>query len=645
MTELHEKKGPIAWMAKNPVAANLLMLFLILGGILTSFRIKQEVFPELELDMVQILVPYPGASPEEVEKGIIKAIEEEVRGLDGVERVTATASEGFGSVIVELLLGTDANKALQDVKNAVDRIVTFPELIERPRVSLLSQRRAAISLMVYGDLEEGALRRLAEQVRAELLAHDGITLVDLAGVRPLEIHIEIPQETLRKYNLTLGDVAAKVRRTALELPGGGVKTQGGEILLRLAERRDAGADFASIPILSDQDGTEVLLGNIARIVDGFRDTDEASSFNGKPAAQVVVYRTGDQTPIEVADIVKEYIKRLEKTLPEGAGVSIWRDWSDIYRQRLSLLLRNAYLGLVLVLVLLGLFLEVRLAFWVTMGIPTSFLGAMLLLPGYDISINMISMFAFIMTLGMVVDDAIVVGENVYEMRQRGVSGVAAAIAGDVFDSHKHGGVHADVLCSRGNGQDFPSDPGRCGVGVLHLAGGVPVHPAGAPQASAQACAARRDGGPWARARAAGPRHAMVHRPRLRARAALCPALALRYHGHRGCRAGHGARVLHERPDRVSFHAAGRVGVHRGACGAALRLAVAENQGGREAAQDSRPGRARAARRRRHHKGHLLAGHGSHCVGGGFSGAGGCARYHGNKICGAVARSNRRRARH
>ena len=416
-------------MAKKPVAANLLMVFLILGGILTSLKIKQEVFPELELDVVQILVPYPGASPEEVEKGIIKAIEEEVRGLDGIERVTATASEGFGSVIVELLLGTNANKALQDVKNAVDRIVTFPEHIERPRVSLLSQRQAAISLMVYGDLEEGALRRLAEQVRDELLAHDGITLVDLTGVRPLEIHIEIPQETLRRYNLTLGDVAAKVRRAAVELPGGGVKTQGGEILLRLAERRDAAMEFANIPIVSAPDGTEVLLGNIARIVDGFRDTDEASSFNGKPAAKLMVHRTGDQTPIEVADIVKEYIKRLNKALPEGAGVAIRRDWSDIYRQRLSLLLRNAYLGLVLVLVLLGLFLEVRLAFWVTMGIPTSFLGAMLLLPGYDISINMISMFAFIMSLGLVVDDAIVVGENIYEMRQRGVSGSAAAIAG------------------------------------------------------------------------------------------------------------------------------------------------------------------------------------------------------------------------
>lgn len=429
MTELHEKKGPIAWMAKNPVAANLLMVFLILGGFLTSLRIKQEVFPDLSLEVVQIVVPYPGASPEEVEKGIIKVVEEEVRGLDGIERVTATASEGFGSILVKLLVGTDENKALQDVKNAVDRIVTFPEDAERPQVSLLSRRREAISLVVYGDLEEGALRRLAEQIRDELLAHEGITLVDLTGVRPLEIHVEIPQETLRKYKLTLGEVAAKIRRTALELPGGGVKTQGGEILLRLAERRDTGADFASIPILSDQDGTEVLLGDIAKIVDGFRETDEASSFNGKPAAKLMVYRTGDQTPIEVADIVKEYTKRVDETLPEGAGIAIWRDWSDVYRQRLSLLLRNACLGLVLVMVLLGMFLEVRLAFWVTMGIPTSFLGAMLLLPGYDISMNMISMFAFIMSLGMVVDDAIVVGENIYEMRQRGVSGAAAAIAG------------------------------------------------------------------------------------------------------------------------------------------------------------------------------------------------------------------------
>jgi len=429
MNDLPKEKGAIAWMARNAVAANLVMATLIIGGLITWMNIKREVFPEFELDMIQILVPYPGASPAEVEQGVILAVEEAVRGLDGVKRVRSRAFEGSGVVQVELLLGSDANKASQDVKNAIDRIRSFPEDAERPIVSLLTNRLEVIALAIYGDQEERLLRKLAERARDELLQLPEITIVELAGARPLEISIEVAQADLRTYGFTLEGIAWEVARAAVELPGGGVKTAAGEVLLRTAERRDFGAEFADIPLLSTADGTEVRLGDIASIVDGFEDTDEAAFYNGKPAVMLKVFRTGEQTPTDIAQIVHQYIAELQAWLPPEVNVAIAQDFSEIYRDRIRLLLRNAAMGLVLVMGILGLFLQVRLAFWVTMGIPISMLGALLLMPGLDVSINMISLFAFITTLGIVVDDAIIVGENVFEMRQRGMPFLQASIVG------------------------------------------------------------------------------------------------------------------------------------------------------------------------------------------------------------------------
>ncbi len=424
-----QAKGPIAWMAKNHVAANLLMVFLVAGGLFIGSGVKQEVFPEVALDRVSIMVPYPGAGPEEVEKGIILPIEEAVRGLDGVKRVTASAAEGVGTVVVELLLGANGDKLLQDVKNAVDRIVSFPQDAERPIVSLLEARNEVISVLVYGKVKETLLRDAAEYVRDELLLNKGITQVELAGVRPLEISIEVPQRKLRAYGLTLEDIARKVGRSALEIPGGEVKTPGGNVLLRLEERRDWGRQFADIPLVSKPDGTDVTVGDVAKIVDGFADTDQATYFNGEPAVQVKVFRVGEQTPLEVAALAKKTVARLRSKLPPGVKVATFMDWSRIFRERMDLLLRNARLGLILVMLLLGLFMEVRLAFWVTLGIPVSFLGSLIFLPAMGVSINMISLFAFIVTLGIVVDDAIVVGENVYELRQKGMPFLEAAALG------------------------------------------------------------------------------------------------------------------------------------------------------------------------------------------------------------------------
>ncbi len=424
-----KRKGPLAWMANNSVAANLLMAALILGGLLFVSMIKQEVFPEFELDIVTVTVVYPGASPEEVERAVTTAAEENIRGIDGIKTVSSTSGEGYASLVVELLLGANADRALNDIKAAVDRITSFPQDVERPITSLVELRHDVVTLVIYGDTTEKALRALAEQTREGLLQDERISIVELGAVRPLEISVEVPREKLRSYGVTLPQVSAAIRAANVELPAGGIKTDRGEVLLRTRGRRDVGLEFEDIVVLSRPDGTEVKLGDIAKIDDSFQETDQEAQFNGKPAVMVNVFRVGDETPIEVSEAVHDYIEAHDKDLPPGVGQAVWNDRSEMYRQRIDLLMRNAYLGLGLVLLCLGLFLEIRLAFWVTLGIPISFLGAMLFLPSQNVSINMLSLFAFIVTLGIVVDDAIVVGEAVFKRRRDGMPPAQAAVAG------------------------------------------------------------------------------------------------------------------------------------------------------------------------------------------------------------------------
>lgn len=422
-------RGPIAWMTANRVTPNLLMIVLIAGGFYFASTIKQEVFPEFQLDLVTVSVPYPGSSPEEVEQGIILAVEEAIRGLEGIKEITATASEGRGMVTAELEEGSDQQRIYQDIKQEIDRITTFPEDAEEPEVSLVIRRREVVDLLIYGDVSEWVLREAAEQVRDNLLQSPGITQVELEGAREYEVQILIDQDTLRTYGLTLQEVAARIRTAAVELPGGTVETSGGDVLLRVMERRDWAREFASIPIITTAEGSVLYLSDIARVKDDFQDVDRKAMFNGFPAIGVEVFRVGDQTPIGVSDATHKAMERIESLLPPGIDWGIRRDMADVYRQRLELLLKNAFIGLALVLFLLGLFLEFKLAFWVTMGIPISFLGSFLFLPAVDVTINMMSMFAFIIALGIVVDDAIVVGENIYEYRNQGMSSFQAAVQG------------------------------------------------------------------------------------------------------------------------------------------------------------------------------------------------------------------------
>ena len=428
-TEKNIYRGPLAWMAGHSVAANLLMAVFLVGGLFWALQIKKEVFPDFELDIVRITVPYPGASPEEVERGIVLAIEEAVNGLEGVEEITATASEGMGRVNVEIIEGENIERLAQDIKNEVDRITSFPEEAEEPRVVIAERRRSVVSLALYGNQSEWILREVAEDIRDRLLQDPDITQVEMEGVRNYEISIEISQATLRAHNLTLEEVAGRIRRASVELPAGAIKTESGDILVRMVERRDYGKEFAKIPIITANDGTQVLLEDMATIKDGFEETDNFATYNGQPAVKIQVFRVGDQTPISVSDAVRRQMETINQILPPGLSLEARNDRSEIYRQRMNLMLRNGYLGLCLVFILLAIFLEARLAFWVSLGIPISILGSFLFLTIIGSSINIISMFAFIVTLGIVVDDAIVVGENIYHHRQRGLAWFEAAVRG------------------------------------------------------------------------------------------------------------------------------------------------------------------------------------------------------------------------
>ncbi|MBU2501395.1 efflux RND transporter permease subunit [bacterium] len=423
--------GIIRWFAGNHVAANLLMLSICAAGVMSAMSIKQEVFPEIEMDMISVSVPYLGATPAEVEEAVCVRIEEAVQGVDGIKKITSSASEGMGMVMLELDRGVDKRKALDDVKTEVDRIITFPEETEKPVVTLVERNQQVIDVFIYGEASERALKIMADNIRDDLLATDTITFAVTDGVRPFEISIEVSEEALRAHGLSLGQVTQAVRANSLDLPGGSVKTDVGEILVRTKGQRYTGEEFGRIVVITSPDGTEVTLDEIATIVDGFEDVDVATFLDSRRAAMVSVFRTGEQGVLEVTDAVKEYVESMRDRLPPGMEITTWHDRSAIYKSRMDLLTRNGVMGLILVFFILALTLEFRLALWVSLGIIISFLGALWVVPMFGVSLNMISMFAFIVSLGLVVDDAIVVGENVYSHRQAGRRPRQAAILGTI----------------------------------------------------------------------------------------------------------------------------------------------------------------------------------------------------------------------
>jgi len=427
--DLEEKQGVLSWFASNHVAANLLMLLIAAAGFLAIFSARLEVFPEMNLDMINIMVPYLGASPSDVEEGVCSRVEEAIAGVEGIKRMTSTAAEGMGSTLVEVEEYADVKEVLDDVKSEIDTIITFPKETEKPIISELKTSFKVISIVLYGDVSEQTLRTLADRIRNEITDKKNITHATISGIRPYEISIEVSEENLRRYNLSFDHVTRAVRNSSLDIPAGSVKTSGGEILIRTKGQKYYGLEFEEIIVVTRNDGTRIRLSDIATVRDEFQDMDLSARFDGERAAFIQVSRTGEQDALDVARTVKEYVSEKQSSLPKGVSLALWEDDTDFLRSRLSLLTRNGCIGLILVFVCLTFFLNVRLAFWTAMGIPISFLGAFWLLPLFDVTINMMSLFAFIMVLGLVVDDAIVVGENIFSYRQQGLQRHDAAVKG------------------------------------------------------------------------------------------------------------------------------------------------------------------------------------------------------------------------
>lgn len=421
--------GIIAWFVHNPVAANLLMMVLVVGGLVTLPSIHQEEFPSIDVGIIRITVEYLGASPEESEDAVCIRIEEELEGTEGVDRISSLAVEGACVVTLELPLQSDGDAVTAAVKNRIDSITTFPAETEKPIISQVVIANHVLQLAVMADADERTLKVLGQEVRDDIAALDGISQVSLLFAKPYEISLEVSEASLRRHGLSLDQVARAVRRASLDMPGGSVKTASGEILLRTKGQAYVGGDFEDIVILTRPDGTSIRLGDIAEVRDGFEDADLVASFNGRTAVLIEVRRIGEEDTLAISERVNAYVAQKQARMPAGAELVVLDDDSEDLVARLDALMRSAGGGLVLVLLLLGMFLRFRLAMWVAAGVPIAFLGALALFPTLGLAISTLSVMAFILVLGIVVDDAIVIGESVYSHERQGEDQVQAAING------------------------------------------------------------------------------------------------------------------------------------------------------------------------------------------------------------------------
>ena len=423
------RRGVVAAFSYNSVAGNLVMAVLLIGGLISALGLTAQIFPTLDPGIISITVPYPGATPSEVEEGITRRVEEATLGIDGVERVSSTASENMGVVRVELKDRVDEIKVRNDIETAVDRIADFPPLdAEEVDIVVAETISDVITLVVASDRGERALRAAAEWLEQELLALPAVSLVELQGTRDYEIAIEVREEALRRHDLSMSQVAAAVRASSLNLSSGEIRTGAGDLLLRTNAKRETGEEFEDIVLRAAPDGSILRLGDVAIIRDGFADVDLINQYEGRDSIFVRVRKSEAEDAIEIADAVKQRVATLEPAA--GVDLAVWADQTEILAGRLSLLLRNGTLGFALVFLFLVLMLDLRLAFWVAMGVPISFMGAFLLLPYLGVNINMVSLFALIIVIGIVVDDAVVVGENIITEREAGEHvGPEASIAG------------------------------------------------------------------------------------------------------------------------------------------------------------------------------------------------------------------------
>ncbi len=419
----------IAWFAKNGVAANLLLGIIVIAGIFSIKGMKMELFPDFDLDLVSITVPYPGAAPLEVEDGICKQIEEKIWDLSGIKKLVSYSREGEGVVGVQVERGNDPQELADKIKVRVDSILNFPEEAEKPIVEVATQRRRVLAVAIHGNCDEKSLRKIADKTLDDLTNLSGITQVEIAGIRKPEIGIEVSEASLRQYGLSFDQVAQALKRSSIDTPGGVARTSSGETLLRSMGKAQDGKQFEEIRLLSNANGSNVQAGDLANVKDGFEDKVLYTRFSNEPAVTLRVFRVGKQSPIDISERVTDYVDTIKPRLPEGISMTVWQDSSYYLQGRLEMMVRNAFQGLLLVFLVLSFFLRPSLAVWVALGLPISFMGAFATMGVLDASINLVSLFAFIVVLGILVDDAIVVGESVYTLGSKGEKPLKASIKG------------------------------------------------------------------------------------------------------------------------------------------------------------------------------------------------------------------------
>ena len=412
----------IDWFARNAVAANLLMIILLVGGLYSVMTIKKESQPPIETNYITVNMPFLGASPEDVEEGVLVKIEESIQDIEGIQEIMSTGRRGSGTVQIEVSAGYDVLEVMNEIKNRVDAISTFPDNTEKPIVARTRFQQQINLVSVYGDVDERTLKEYAKQVRNEIVALPGITRAELLGSRPYEISIEVSEFTLEEYDMSLAEVALAIRRGSLDLPAGSIRSDAGDIQVRTKGQAYTGLDFEDILVRTNPDGSRVLLKDIATIKDDFAETGRFSEFNGKQAFTIQVLSVGDQSELEISQTVRDYVASKQVSMPSGVGLSAWADVTYYLKGRLDMMVKNLVIGAMLVFLSLALFLRLKLAFWVMVGLPVAFLGTFFLMPVFGITVNLISLFGFILVLGIVVDDAIVIGESAYtSMRAKGHS--------------------------------------------------------------------------------------------------------------------------------------------------------------------------------------------------------------------------------
>ena len=422
--------GLIAWWVRNAVAANLLMVFILVCGLLAWAGIEKEVQPVVKLPLVQVSLTWPGASPKEIEQQVIQRVEAAIKNIDNLRRYNSEASEGFGRVTLEALPRVDLTEFKEDVRDAIDGITSFPRDLEPARIRTIEWKETIHYLTVQGDIGERALGRLAEELRDELISLSQVSNVRVGGIRDEEVTIEVSEEALQRYRLSFGELAAAVRASSINISSGELKTSTGNIQLRAENLADNQTDFESIIVRELPSGAQLTLGDIARINDGFADYDVKASANGVPAVMLEIKPSDRLFITKTSKQVNDWIDTKQSELPDGVELFSLGDMADAYESRMSLIFDAAWMGLILVMLILLLTLRFTVALWVTVGIAISFVGAFIFLPVVDVSINFLSTFAFLLVLGIVVDDAIVVGESIHHHREDlGLPPEEAAIVG------------------------------------------------------------------------------------------------------------------------------------------------------------------------------------------------------------------------